>query len=1084
MVWASFALVRVTGFSSTPATSVRAHTLQLDDSQRAAVELPDHASAVIVGAPGTGKTSTIVELVAERVFERGWHPNDVVVISPNRASASRLRDRLALRLAVPTEGPLSRTINSIAFEVVSFARHSAGQPPPRLLTGGDQDTDIAQLLAGHLEDNSGPHWPDPLTPEVRALRGFRTELRETMMRATEYGITPDRLHELARVHERPEWAAVAAFHSEYLQVMGDLRPHQLDAAELVATAVRSIDAGVIPESLSRLRLVIIDDLQEVTMATISLVRALTRHGTSVMGFGDPDVASNTFRGGEADIVGRFGSALGLHEVASQHFTTLRLSTSHRQGRNLRAFTGAVTSRIGTAATAGHRNPSVPTRTSAAASAPVPGEVFTLMSPTPARLWSTAARRLRGHHVHDGVAWNDMAIVVRSRAQIPAIARALSLSDVPTRTTAGGTPLREDAVVRSLLSMVEVGIGRVETSAELATELLLGPFGGLDKLALRRLRLALRTEEIASGGDRSSDELLIEALAAPGRFATIDHAAARTAAKLAETIDALGAAGREGSSIEELLWLVWDRSGRAPEWRAQAMESGILAAEANRNIDGVLALFTAAKRFVERDPAAPASAFLAAVLEAEVPEDTLAPAALADSVLVTTPAGVLGLDFDTVIVAGLQDGVWPNLRPRGSLLFPAEMVRAELVGAEPGLGADTIDVRKAVLSDELRMFTLAISRASREVILAAVANEDEAVSVFFDLAPDGSTPLNAESETPLTLRGLVGKLRRRLTESEASTDAAPESRSPKVQTLVAHTTLAQAAANLALLAEHGIPGAHPREWHGLLESSTAEPLYLDDDIVPVSPSKLGAFEDSPLDWFIDSVSGTQSSTAMGLGTIVHWAMETTTDPDAEAVWAAIESRWNELIFEAPWLAEQQKRAARQLASAVAEYLGDFERDQKTLVAAEKRFSLDVGRAKLNGSIDRVERSPDGSIVIVDLKTGKAETSQAVIDEFPQLGAYQLAYASGILDDVLAPLGEHRAGGAKLLFVREGKSGKAYREGVQAPLSEEQLAEFTERIRKAAIGMALGVYPGSRVLDPFGFGDTAQRAVHRVRAVSSD
>lgn len=1054
-MWASFAFVTVTEFSSHAAGGAADAGFTLDDSQRAVVQLPDDASAVVVGAPGTGKTSTIVELVADRVLSRGWNPNELVVIAPNRASASRLRDRLALRLARPTEGPLARTINSVAFEVLTFARQSAGQPLPRLLTGGEQDSDIAQLLLGHSEEGTGPNWPEPLGRDVRERRGFRTELRDTLMRATEYGLTPDNLRTLARQCERPEWAAVADFHTEYLQVMGGLRPHQLDAAELVAAAVRAVDAGLIPESLSRLRLVIIDDLQEVTRAMMSLVNAFARRGASVVAFGDPDVASNAFRGGEANIVGRFATELDRDQVA-----TLRLGVSHRQGSALREFTAAVTSRIGTAETSGHRNPSVATD----AAAPVTGDVLTLTGATPARVWSTIARKLRGRHVNDAVAWSEMVIVVRGRAQVTAIARALALADVPTRTAAGGTALRDDDAARALLAVVEAGVGRVPLTAELAVELLLGPFGGLDRLALRRLRLALRTEEIAGGGDRPSDLLLIEALESPGRFATIDHLASRTAAKLAETLDLIGSAGRTGASIEELLWLAWERSGRAADWRAQAMGSGILAAEAHRNIDGVLALFTAAKRFVERDPAAPASAFLAAVLDAEVPEDTLAPTSRADAVFVTTPTGVLGLEFDTVVVAGLQDGVWPNLRPRGSLLYPGELARASVDGPDAGIGAHTIDGRRVVLSDELRMFALAISRARKEVILAAVANDDEAVSVFFDLAPENSKVLEIDTETPLTLRGLVGKLRRMLTETDQSNP--------------------HAAANLAYLAGEGIPGANPSEWHGVLEPSYDGPLFLDDEIVPVSPSKLGAFEESPLDWFIDSVSGTQSSTAMGLGTIVHWAMETTTDPDVEAVWAAIESRWNELIFEAPWLAEQQKRAARQLAAAVAEYLGDFEREQKTLVAAEERFGLELDRARLNGSIDRVERSPDGGIVIVDLKTGKPETSQAVIDEFPQLAAYQLAYAEGALDDVLEPLGDHHGGGAKLLYVSAGKGGKSYREGVQAPLSKEQLDEFRERIRKAAIGMALGVYPGSRVLDPFSFGDTTQRAVHRVRAVSSD
>lgn len=1038
----------VKGFASAPGAEP---VPTLDASQRAVVDLPDDASAVVVGAPGTGKTTTIVELVADRVFAREWSPNDIVVIGQSRATATALRDRLALRLAVPTEGPLARTIASLAFEVVAFSRRKAGLPPPRLLTGGDQDSDIAQLLAGHLADGTGPTWPSPLDAEVRALRGFRTELRETMMRATEHDLDPAALRRLATQYARPEWAAVADFQAEYLQVMAELRPDQLDAAELTAAARRSIDSDVVPESIARLRLVIVDDLQEATEATVSVLRALASRGASVIAFGDPDVAANAFRGGAPDVVGRFGAALGRGDVA-----TLYLSTSHRLGATLLGFTSAVTDRIGTAGIVGHRHPKSAEFPPDSASAG-PGNIVPMTGSTPARLWAAVARRLRERHLEGDVAWDRMAVVVRNGAQAPVAARALALADVPTRTAAGGVPLRDDVAVRSLLTVVDVGIGRASLTPESAVELLLGPFGGLDRLALRRLRLALRAEELAGDGHRSSDELLVEALAAPGRLATIDHTAARAAARLAETLAELARQATGGATIEELLWLAWDRSRLAATWQQQALGTGILAAEANRSLDGILALFTAAQRFVEREPASPATTFLTAVLDAEVPEDTLSPRAAADSVLVTTPSGVLGLEFDTAVVAGLQDGAWPNLRLRGSLLYPGELVRAA-TGASSG----TIDTRREVLADELRMFALAVSRASREVILAAVANEDEAKSVFFSLVPGDPQDVVTAAVAPLTLRGLVGRLRRELATKPS----------------------ADSAASLALLAQAGIPGADPAQWHGLLEASTTGPLFADDETVPVSPSKLGAFEFSPVDWFIESISGTQSNTAMGLGTIVHWAMETTTDPAVEAVFAAIESRWDELLFEAPWLAEQQKRAARKLAAAVAEYLGDFAREGKTLVGAERAFTLEVGNARVRGSIDRVERSPDGDVVIVDLKTGAAETSQAVIDEFPQLGAYQLAYASGALDEALDPLGEHHAGGAKLLFVKEGVRGKSYREGVQAPLTEEELEAFRDRIRLAAKGMALGEYFGPGVLDPYAIGDTAKRALHRVKAVSSD
>lgn len=1023
----------------------------LDETQRRVVDLPLAASAAVIGAPGTGKTTTIVELVADRIIERGWSPGELLALGPTRTAASRLRDRLALRLAVPTEGPLARTVNSLAFEVVAHARRLAGQAPPRLLTGGDQDSDIGQLLAGHLAEGTGPDWPDPLGPEVLRLRGFRTELRELMMRATEYDLSPERLSELGRLHGRPEWAAAAAFQSEYLKVMGDIRPNQLDAAELVSAACRVLASDVVSETVSRLRLVLVDDLQEATRSTLSLLHALAGRGIAIIAFGDPDVATNAFRGGEPSVIARLGGVLGLPELV-----TLQLGTEHRQGASLRAFTAGITDRIGTAGTVGHRR----VATVRESDSPAHG-VLKLEAATPARELAAIARRLREHHLSGDHAWNDMAVVVRSGGQVPGVARALALADVPTRTAVGGTPLRDDHAARSLLRVVDIGIGRAELTAPLAVELLLGPFGGLDRLTLRRLRLALRAEELAGGGHRSSDELLVEALAAPGRFATIDHRTARSAEKLAATLSAAGELADGGGTIEELLWLVWDRSGLAEAWRQQALSAGILAAEANRNLDGILALFTAAKRFVEREPGSAAAVFLGSVLDAEVPEDTLSPQPATDSVLVTTPSGVVGLEFEVVAVAGLQDGVWPNLRLRGSLLYPGELVRIM-----NGLDGVPIDGRKEVLGDELRMFALAVSRARSEVILSAVANEDEAASVFFSLIPDGAAALDAGTLPPLTLRGITGRLRRELVGGQK-------------------TSAAKAAAgNLAVLAEHGVPGANPADWHGLREPSTTQPVYLDDETVPVSPSKLEAFEDSPLDWFIDSVSGTQSSTAMGIGTIVHWAMETATDPSVDAIWASIDSRWNELVFEAPWLAEQKKRATRILAAGIAEYLGDFEREKKELIGAEDRFELEIDRAVVRGSIDRVERSADGSVVIVDLKTGAPITKQSEVDEHPQLGVYQLAYASGVLDTALDELGEHHAGGAKLLYVKEGYRGKAYREGFQAPLSEEELEGFRERIRQAAIGMAAASFTGAIDLDGFGFGDSARRALHRVGAVSGD
>ncbi|MBN9606455.1 MAG: ATP-dependent helicase [Actinomycetales bacterium] len=1043
----------------------------LDAAQRAVLELPLGRSAAVLGAPGSGTTTTLIEFVADRVHRGLLSPAELLVLAPSRLAAARLRDALATRLAVATDGPLARTAVSLAFEIVGARARRAGDPVPRLLTGGEQDADLAALLEGEIVDGAGA-WEPPLGPEVRRLRGFRDELRELLARATEFGLGPEGLAAIGRREGRAEWIASGAFLGQYRAILASSRPDQLDPAELGRAAVAAIEAGEGGERVERLRLVAVDDLHEATETTLALLRALAARGVAIVGFGDPDVATNAFRGGEPDALGRLASRLGV-EV-----DTLVLEQVHRHGPALRALTSAVTERIGTAA-AGRQRRAVAARGDAG-----PATVLaTVQASTPARQWSAIARALRERHLRAEVPWSGMAVVVRENSQVRAAADALALAEVPTRTLGGGVALRDQPAARALLALLEVATGRRELDADTAAELLLGPFGGLDPLGLRRLRRALRAEEVAGGGDRPSSALLVEALAAPGRLATIDAAPARAAVRLAETLELM----REPSaSAEDRLWTGWERSRVAEAWRATALGGGPGSAEAERDLDGVVALFSAAKRYAERLPDASPEGFLTEVLDADVPDDLITPARASDAVVVTTPSGVVGLEFDTVVVAGLQEGRWPDLRPRGSLLGAPRLARL-LAGAGPGpgSGADAasgpIDERRLVRDDELRLFALAVSRARERLLLAAVANDDETPSLLFGLLPEGVPELGGDPRrapaggglprgVPLTLRGATGALRRLV----ADPAAPPERRS-------------DAARTLAELAARGLPGADPDDWHGLRPPSSRGPLF-EGEAVPVSPSAVERIESSPLDWFLERIAAGESGLPAAVGTILHWAMETA-EPGVDALWAAVESRWDELIFDAPWLGQRQRVLARGLTEALAEYLADAAASGVRLVGSEDRFVLeypagDEGPAlRVSGSIDRVERAADGSVVIVDLKTGTPVTNQGLIDANPQLGSYQLAYAEGLLDEALAPHGPHAAGGARLLFVKSGVRGKRYRVADQASLDEAGLEAVRARLRAAAKVIAMEEFAGPAQLE-LRPGVAGRLMLHRVAAVSSD
>ncbi|HEX6956320.1 MAG TPA: PD-(D/E)XK nuclease family protein, partial [Agromyces sp.] len=994
-------------------------------SAHPAIDLVGPGHAAVFGAPGSGKTTLAVELVAEHVA-RGTSPVEVLVLAATRRTAATLRDVLAVRLGVPTRGALARTAASLAYDLV---RARTGRQVT-LLTGAEHDQVIGELLEAQALDGGGPEWPDGLSDEVRALRGFRAELRDLLMRAVEQGLDAAALDRLGERTGRPEWRAAARFLAEYADVKEQLRPTQFDSAELGAYAAAVVRRSLVDPAdaaalgdLAALRLIVVDDAQEATEATAALLAAFAARGVRIVAIGDPDVASNGFRGGRADLLGSLGSVLGTDDVRR-----VVLPRVHRGRPEHRALLGAVTAHIGTALGGSHRG--------AALADPAEGPEDPLAAIVGVEASSAAAEGaqvaalLRERHLLDGIPWSSMAVVLRSGAELPGLARALAASDVPVSGRHARTALRDAPGAAPLIAAAACVLGISPLTPETATALLTGPLGRLDRVGLRRLRLALRHEELAAGGIRSADELLVEALGVAGGFATIDAPSGRRAARLARLLDAARRSSARGATVEELLWLLWHDSGLEAEWASQAAGSGVLADEADRSIDGVVALFAAARRFVEREPGAPARRFIDELLQNALPEDSLAPERGDDAVVLATPPALIGREFDVVVLAGLQDGTWPNLRPRGTLLH-AGTLAAAAAAARSGAPLPEPDsaaaARVAVRADELRLFALAVSRARRQVVLACTANDDEQPSVLMGFAPERRAP---RRRRPLHLRGLVGALRR----AAAGGDR-------------------EAAAAIALLAEHGVPGAHPDDWYGLAAPSTLAPLIdLDADpeaLVPVSPSQIDRVEESPLGWFVDHVAAPPSGLAASIGTIVHAVVEEAAaggDLDVETLWASVERRWRDLRFEAGWVAERERRGARRMTEGAADYLRNAADDGVVVLGAEGRFTLVSGRVRITGTIDRVEATPDGTTVIVDIKTGRTPPTAAKTAEHPQLAAYQLAARAGALPYA------GRLGGAKLVYVARPVGGRLYTERAQQPFDDEAEAAFRSRLDEVAKVMA--------------------------------
>ena len=75
----------------------------------------------------------------------------------------------------------------------------------------------------------------------------------------------------------------------------------------------------------------------------------------------------------------------------------------------------------------------------------------------------------------------------------------------------------------------------------------------------------------------------------------------------------------------------------------------------------------------------------------------------------------------VVIAGVQEGVWPNTRLRGGLLDTWRLVDA--ASRADGDSSGTLDRRRAAMHDELRLLARALSRATGLVLVTAVDDDD-------------------------------------------------------------------------------------------------------------------------------------------------------------------------------------------------------------------------------------------------------------------------------------------------------------------------------------------------------------------------
>ncbi len=1011
---------------------------QMDRCQRAFLEAAaqPRAAVLAVGGPGTGKSTALVRSVVAAA-EAGAGLDGLVVLTWSRPAAHRLRAEIIARLGRTQRAPAMTTVPGWCLALQSAYGPRGGDGGiPRVLTGPEQQMQVRELLEGEGEWL----WPAEVRPAVRT-RAFTQEVRTGIARARQHGLDPDDLIAMGERTGRPQWVGLGRFFERYLDVLDG--QGVWDYAELVhRTRLLLLDEQVAADVAARLRGVHVDEFAELDRSQIGLLAQVHGLGVPVIAAADPATRVFAFRGADPRAVADFPCRFAAPGTGAA--VVVPFGTNHRTAPGVLAAVGAVLA---------HN----PAEVLPSAAGPAPGplagraqasgsdegrpEVSVLLHPTGAAQLDAVARWLRARHAH-GAAWSDMAVVGRAgRGQLALVARALTGLGVPVDVDGDDIALGEQPCVRHLVGAAECCLALssgdpLDPARVLA--LVGGPLCPAEPRGLRRLGRRLRRGSDAPDVDALLFELVrrraVEAMtsdrgagaprdgrdrgggaAAPstGPARSDDEAAAAAALDLLGAV-LCGAARRvrRGVGVYEVLWSLWQGTDWPERLREEALAGGEGSAAAHRDLDALCALFDLAARHDDLGGGKGLRTLVAEIAGQEISGDQARESdPRGRGVQVITAHRVRGRQWSHVALVDLVEGEWPGRRGGEGLLS------AEAIGADGDTAPTDRDGLEAAIEwvrRERRLFALAASRATRSLLVTAVAGEGseggEPSRFIAELGVEprpGPTPAERRAST---LDELVGELRR---------TALDPSGSPALRRAAAE----RIAALAVLRSRRGrrlVPAADASTWWGVGGLSGRTGARRRPELT-VSATGLEKLSRCPRRWFLDSRVGAQEAAGpqAAVGTLVHAMAENS----VRLGWGAaeqhdrVDASWGAVGYEVEWRSEAEREAAHAMIDRLDAW-STADRGREVVgveVPVRHRFELPGGTVVLRGTIDRLEReSATGRIHVVDFKTGRRAPTRGQAQAHLQLGAYQLAVAEGACSELTGP--RPRLGGAELVHLR--------------------------------------------------------------------
>ena len=420
---------------------------ELDDSQKAAATWSDGPLLVDAG-PGTGKTRTLVRRIAY-LLGRGTSPASILALTFSNKAAEEMRGRLS---ALNPDAAIEMwvgTFHAFGLELVSKWPSAVGR------TGNVRVLDQAGSLA-LLEENLAKlplrHYQnlfDPAFDLVNVLRAI-SRCKDELISPAGYLVEAEAALANATTDELKLNAEKAIEVAQIYQIYEDelTRADAVDFGDLVLLAVKLIkESAEVAKYIAGFQHVLVDEYQDVNLASSQLLRTVRGAGASVWVVADERQSIYRFRGAEPTNVSSFVSEFSgtRHSLANNYRSVAPIITAFEKFSATMGGTGSMSGRW--AASRGSGNPVTMTVTPSLAAE--------------AEAIRDSIERLRAA----GVPYGAQAILARTHLTLARITGILEQLGVPLLYLGD---LFERDEIRGLLSLVAIdaeygGIGLIRVA---------------------------------------------------------------------------------------------------------------------------------------------------------------------------------------------------------------------------------------------------------------------------------------------------------------------------------------------------------------------------------------------------------------------------------------------------------------------------------------------------------------------------------------------------------------------------------------------------------------------------------------------